>query len=157
MSDRLKRRIKQLKFLASMFKMAIEEFDKVMGPETIQTIFRLIGEHQGKEFQAKLKEKYKIDKWDLKMFAEKVQNEVLVPALGEDQSEINISGEKIEIKIKACPFKSAGIPISNKYFCTYTEGLVETIAQESLGEIIFTTEKLRSVDFCDCKFRINIQ
>lgn len=40
--NRSKQIIMQLKFIASMFKMAMEEFNSVMGPETIQTIFRLI-------------------------------------------------------------------------------------------------------------------
>ena len=58
MSERLKARLKQLKFISSMFSMAMDEFDKVMGPETIQTIFRLIGENQGAVVEQRLKEKY---------------------------------------------------------------------------------------------------
>ena len=53
--DRLKERLRQLKFIVSMFKLGMEKFDEVMGPESIQTIFRLIGEHQGEEIEKRLK------------------------------------------------------------------------------------------------------
>jgi len=155
--ERLKRRVKQLKFLASMFKMAMEEFDKVMGPETIQTIFRLIGENQGVYFQKMIKEKYHIDKWDLQKIAELLNKEVLIPALGENQATVIVSGNTLKVIINSCPFKRAGIPISNKYYCTYTQGLVETIAKEALGKIKFNTNTLRAIDKCDCEFKIEIE
>ena len=40
-----------------MFSEAMNEFDNVMGPETIQTIFRLIGENHGANIEQKIKEK----------------------------------------------------------------------------------------------------
>ena len=36
-----------LKFIASMFRMAINEIDTIMGAESLQTIFRLMGESIG--------------------------------------------------------------------------------------------------------------
>lgn len=154
--DRLKERLKQLKFIVSMFKLGMEKFDDVMGPESIQTIFRLIGEHQGEEIETRLKQKYKIENWTKELFAEKLQNDVLNPALGEAQSEIKIGNDGLNVSMKVCPFKRAGIDITGKYFCTYTEGLIETAAKLALGNGEFSSVKLRSVDNCDCEFKIKI-
>lgn len=154
--DRLKERLRQLKFIASMFKMGMEQFDNVMGPESIQTIFRLIGENQGEAIEKRLKQKYKIDNWTMELFAEKLQNDVLDPALGEGQSEIKVEKNGLTVKMQVCPFKKAGIDITGKYFCTYTEGLIETVAKLALGDGEFTSVKLRSVDNCDCEFKIKV-
>lgn len=148
--------ITQLKFIASMFQMAMKEFNNVMGPETIQTIFRLIGENQGETIEKRLKEKYKIDKWTPQEVANKLISDVFEPALGEDQVEITLDGDKMDIILKVCPFKKAGIKIDNKFYCTYTEGLIDTIAQKALGNIEFNSQKLRSVDKCNCNFKITI-
>jgi len=154
--DRLKERLRQLKFIVSMFKLGMEKFDEVMGPESIQTIFRLIGELQGEEIEKRLKQNHKIDNWTKELLAEKLQNDVLNPALGEDQSEIKVESDGLTVKMKVCPFKKAGIDITGKYFCTYTEGLIETVAKLALGDGEFTSVKLRSVDNCDCEFKIKV-
>ena len=70
MSAGLKARLKQLKFISSMFSMAMDEFNNVMGPETIQTIFRLIGERQGEAVEKRVKEKNNVDKWTPELFQE---------------------------------------------------------------------------------------
>lgn len=154
--DRLKERLRQLKFIVSMFKMGMEQFDKVMGPESIQMIFRLIGENQAESIEKRLKEKYKIENWTKELFAEKLQNDVLNPALGEGQSEIKVENDGLSVIMKICPFKKAGIDITGKYFCTYTEGLIETVTKLTLGDGEFTSVKLRSVDNCDCEFKIKV-
>jgi hypothetical protein len=156
MSERLKQRLKQLKFISSMFSMAMDEFDNVMGPETIQTIFRLIGERQGEAVEKRLKEKYGIDKWTPELFAEKLTNDVIDPAVGTGASEVSIDGNELNVTIKDCPFKRAGIKISNKFYCTYTEGLIETAVKQALGNIEFKSLKLRAVDNCDCSFLMKI-
>ncbi|MHA1527319.1 MAG: hypothetical protein ACTSQD_09820 [Promethearchaeota archaeon] len=134
----------------------MEKFDDVMGPESIQTIFRLIGEHQGEEIEKRLKQTHKIDNWTKELLAEKLQNDVLNPALGEDQSEVKVESDGLTVKMKVRPFKKAGIDITGKYFCTYTEGLIETVAKLALGDGEFTSVKLRSVDNCDCEFKIKV-
>ena len=139
-----------LKFIASMFRMVITEFNNVMGPETIQTIFRLIGEQVG-ESVAK-----RINATTPEEFAEKFLTDVLQPALGKDGAEIRVEGNELNVLLKACPFERAGIDISNKFYCTYTEGLIETAAKKSLGDLEFISEKLRAVDKCDCSFKINL-
>ena len=154
MSERLKARLKQLKFISSMFSMAMDEFNNVMGPETIQTIFRLIGENQGAIVEQRLKEKYKVDKWTPELLAEKITSDVIDAAVGEGASEIKVSGNDMNVTIKDCPFKKAGIKIDNKFYCTYTEGLLDTITKKAFGDTEFKSLKLRSVDNCNCEFAI---
>ena len=139
-----------------MFSLAMDEFNNVMGPETIQTIFRLIGERQGEAVEKRLKEKYGIDKWTLEGFAEKLATDVIDSAVGTGASEIKISGNELTVTIKDCPFKRAGIKISNMFFCTYTEGLIETAVKHALDTIEFKSLKLRAVDNCDCSFLIKV-
>ncbi|GAG64690.1 unnamed protein product, partial [marine sediment metagenome] len=52
--------ISQLKFIASMFRMSMREFNNVMGPETLKTVFRLMGENVGKNIERRLKKKFKV-------------------------------------------------------------------------------------------------
>ncbi|MBD3339015.1 MAG: hypothetical protein GF353_07895 [Candidatus Lokiarchaeota archaeon] len=155
MVDR-KERLKQLKFIASIFKMSMEEFNKVMGPETIQTVFRLIGENQGKAIEERIRKKYDIKQWTPELFAEKLVQEVFEPAIGKDNSEITRDGDELTVIVKACPFKKAGIDISDKFYCTYTQGLVETVAKETLQDISFKTECLQSTGETECIFKIQL-
>ena len=152
----IRRRVNQLKFIATMFHQAMAEFDKVMGKESIQTIFRLMGEDVGVSVEKRLREKYKIDAWSPPVFAEKLLSDVLEPVMGEGGAEITLDGSSINVILKACPFKKAGIDISNKYYCTYTEGMIETATKSALNKIEFKTLKLRAVDNCDCQFKIEI-
>ena len=140
-----------LKFVASMFKMAIDEINNIMGQESLQTIFRLMGERIGEGIAKR------INVNTPEAFAEKFVKDVLEPALGAGGAEINLDGGELTVNLKVCPFQKAGIDISNKFYCTYTEGLVETAAKNSLGNITFKSEKLRAVDNCDCSFKIKIE
>jgi hypothetical protein len=153
----MKKRINQLKFIATMFHKAMAEFDKVMGKESIQTIFRLMGEDVGVSVEKRLREKYKIDSWTPQIFAEKLVADVLDPVLGEGGAEINLDGNNINVILKVCPFKKAGIDISNLYYCTYTEGLIETATKNALQNVEFHTLKLRAVDACDCQFKLQVK
>lgn len=154
--ERNKRRLGQLKFIASMFQMVMKELDNVMGPESIRTIFRLIGERQGEEIEKRMKEKFNIDDWTPEKFAEKLIKDVFDPALGEGQAEIKIEGNELIISLGVCPFKRAGIDTSNKFYCTYTEGLIETVAGKALGDVNFTSEDLISQGKPCCTFRIKL-
>ena len=138
-----------------MFSMAMDEFNNVMGPETIQTIFRLIGERQAKEICKRLKDKYKED-WTLEKLGDVIVNNVINPAVGVGKSEFKINDGKMTITIKACPFKSAGIKISNQFYCQYTEGLIFSIAEILLGKINLDMIKLRAIDNCDCCFLLKV-
>jgi len=150
MSERLKERFKQFKFLTAMFKMAITEIDRIMGHESLQTIFRLMGESVGESVSKRINAKTPED------FASKFLKNVLEPALGKGGAEVNVSGNEISVIVKVCPFQEAGIDISNKFYCSYTEGLIETAAKNSLGNIELVSEKLRAVDGCDCSFKIKL-
>ena len=154
MGEEKTKTIGELKFIASMFRMAMEEFDNVMGTETIQTIFRLIGENQGTSVEKRLREKHNIDKWTTELFAEKFGKDVLDPALGEGNYEIKVESDGLSVLLKVCPFQRAGIDISNKFYCTYTEGLIETVVAKAFEGVSFTSEKLRATDNCDCSFKI---
>ncbi|MHA1378132.1 MAG: methanogen output domain 1-containing protein [Candidatus Helarchaeota archaeon] len=131
----------QLKFIASMFKMALKEFDRIMGPESIQTIFRLIGESQGEAVENRIRKKYKIEgDWNSEKFADLFVKDVLIPALGEGNAEYKLENNEIILKIKVCPFLRAGLNVTNRHFCNYTEGLIETAAKKALGKIEFVPE-----------------
>ena len=153
----IKRRVNQLKFIATMFHKAMAEFDKIMGKESIQTIFRLMGEEVGVSVEKRLKEKYKIESWTSQVFVEKLLSDVLEPVMGEGGAEISMNGNSITVILKVCPFKRAGIDISNKYYCTYTEGMIETAINSAFNNTEFHTLKLRAVDNCDCQFKIEIK
>ena len=146
-----------LKFIASMFKMCMSEFNMVMGPESIQTIFRLIGERQGEKIEKRMKEKYKVDKWTPEKFAELIVNDVFNPALGEGGAEVTVSGNEIIIKFIICPFERAGIDISKKFYCTYTEGLTENSIKQAFGNAEITNEELKSDGAPNCTIKITIK
>lgn len=150
MGEKTRERFKQLNFIASMFRMAIQEIDKIMGAESLQTIFRLMGENVGENIAKRINAKTPEE------FAEKLQKEVLEPALGTGMAEVSVEGKDISILLKACAFQEAGIDISNKFYCTYTEGLIETAAKKSIGDVAFESLKLRAVDNCDCSFKISL-
>lgn len=147
----------QLKFVASLFKMVVDESFNVMGPETVQTLFRLIGERQGEAVEKRLREKYEVEKWTAEDFAEKFTKEVLEPALGEGQADYEINGDEITINIKACPFQQANMKISDKLFCTYTQGLIEQSFIKALNSIEFTINQLIAEDQPTCGFKIKVQ
>ncbi len=145
---------KQLKFIASMFRMAMEELNNVMGPESLQTIFRLMGERVGERVEKRLKKEYKIKDWKPEQFAEVFVKDILNTAIGEGGAEINFKNNELLVKINVCPFQRAGINISNKFFCTYTEGLIETAAKKALGNLIFKNESLKSNGQSSCNFKL---
>ena len=97
MSERVKERFKQFKFLTSMFKMAITEIDRIMGHESLQTIFRLMGESIGESVAKRINAKTPEE------FASKFQTNVLEPALGVGGAEVTASGNEISVIVKVCP------------------------------------------------------
>ncbi|MHA1378129.1 MAG: methanogen output domain 1-containing protein [Candidatus Helarchaeota archaeon] len=144
----------QLKFIASVFRMAVKELYNVMGPESIQTIFRLIGEGQGERIHRVLSKKYKKDNWDPKEYTEKVIKEIIIPTLDEENVNYNIDGNVITIKLRQCPFQRAGMNITNKLYCTYTEGMIETAFKKAVPNSKFSTESLKAERAQNCIFKI---
>ncbi len=148
----------QLKFVAALFKMAMKEFDRVMGPESIQTIFRLIGENQGESIESRMKKKYNVDKWTPENFAENLVKDVLEPVLGKGKVKYEIKGDELIFDIGVCPFRRAGINISSQVFCNYTEGLIETSAKKALTENIeFNPQHSIAKGDSSCLFKLKIK
>ncbi len=147
----------QLKFIASVFKMAMKELVNVMGPESVQTVFRLMGEEIGKAYERRLRLKYKVDKWKTEEYVDHLLKDIIEPGLGEGLAEYKIDNKEITIIIKVCPFRRAGIKISDKLYCTYTEGMIETALKTALGDIDFKTERLIADKNPDCIFKIKIK
>ena len=147
----------QLKFVASLFKMAIKEFHNVMGPESIQTIFRLMGETQGERVERVMRKKYKTDSWTTDEFIPKLVKDLIEPTLGEGNVEYKIDGNEITLSLAVCPFQRAGMSITSKLYCTYTEGMIETAIQKALKNIEFTTKELKASGNKNCVFQINVK
>ncbi|NVM54575.1 MAG: hypothetical protein HWN66_12800 [Candidatus Helarchaeota archaeon] len=147
----------QLRFIASVFKMAIKEIYNVMGPESVQTVFRLMGEGQGEAIERRLRIKYKTENWTPEQFIEKFVKDVIEPALGEGQAEFEIGSNELTVKIKTCPFKRANMKISDKLYCTYTEGMVEEAFKKALKNIEFKSEQLIADRKPECVFKIKVK
>jgi predicted hydrocarbon binding protein len=149
----------QLKFIASVFKMVIAESNNVMGPETIQTIFRLIGEHQGEAIERRLRLKYKTDNWKPEEFAEHFIKDVVEPALGGDgMASYKINNDEITVTVKVCPFKAANLKISDHLFCTYTEGMIDQAFKKALkNKSEFMTDHLIADRESECVFKITVK
>ncbi|TFF88734.1 MAG: hypothetical protein EU549_02475 [Promethearchaeota archaeon] len=135
----------------------MHEFDMVMGPESIQTIFRLIGERQGERIEKRMREKFDIDEWTPEIFAKYIVEDVFEPALGEGGAEVKVEDDVLVIKFKVCPFERAGMDITKKYYCTYTEGLTENSAKMAFSNAEIIDEKLKSEGEPDCTIRIKIK
>ncbi|MHA1280080.1 MAG: methanogen output domain 1-containing protein [Candidatus Helarchaeota archaeon] len=147
----------QLKFIASVFKMAMKELLNVMGPESVQTIFRLIGETQGEAIERRLRLKYKTESWTPEVFIDKFVNDVIEPALGDGQAEYKIDGDELIIAIKVCPFKRANMKISDKLYCTYTQGMVEEAFKKAFTNVEFHQEESIADRNKSCIFKIKVK
>lgn len=147
----------QLRFIAAVFKMAIKELLNVMGPESVQTIFRLIGEGQGDAIVRRLSLKYKTEDWTPDKFLDAFVTDVLEPALGKGEVDYKIENGEIFIDIKVCPFKRANMKIADKLYCTYTQGMVELAFKNALKDIEFTIGDCIADKRDTCGFRIKVK
>lgn len=136
--------------------MTVKELDNVIGSESIQNIFRLIGENQGDAIETRMKKRYEIDNWTLEQFANSLIKDVLEPALGEDSGEYTLNDDELILNIKVCPFKREGINITNKLYCSYTEGLIEMAAKRAFQDIEFKNEDSQAKGGPSCLFKIKI-
>lgn len=143
-----------LKFIASIFKLTTQEILNVMGPESVQTVFRLIGETQGEAVEKRLRKKYNVTDWKLEQFADCLAKDVLTPALGEGQAKFEVANGELTLKIGTCPFERANMKISDKLYCTYTEGMIEHAFKSALKSIEFKREALIADKKEQCVFKI---
>ncbi|MHA1144282.1 MAG: methanogen output domain 1-containing protein [Candidatus Helarchaeota archaeon] len=148
--------IKKLKFISSIFKMSIQEMNNIMGPETIRTVYRLIGERIGTNVVERMKKKFKIDNWTPSNFSEALVNDVLEPVLGEGGAELTAEGNDVRVKLNVCPFESADMDISHQFYCTYTEGLIETAAKTAFGKAELEKITLKAEGKPCCEFIIHL-
>jgi len=128
--------IKKYKFISSIFKMSIQEMNNIMGPETIKTVYRLIGEKIGEGIVKRMKDKFNIDAWTPENFSEAIVKDVLNPVLGEGGAEVKPENGNIRVKLNVCPFELADMDITHLFYCTYTEGLIQTSASKAFGKDI---------------------
>jgi hypothetical protein len=132
------KRIMQLKFIANIFKMSLNEIKETLGFETLTMIFRRVGEAAAASIVERLKGKYNtIDE-----FCALIISNVMEPVIGESKASFNIDGNKISITLDACPYKKAGgFPITEMdFFCHYTEGLIDESLKLAFPDKTFFTE-----------------
>jgi predicted ArsR family transcriptional regulator len=145
----------QLKFIVSVFKLTTQEILNVMGPESVQTVFRLMGEHQGEAIERRLRKKYKVDnQWKINDFGEAIVKDVINPSLGEEAATYTINNGELTLKIGICPFERANMKISTKLYCTFTEGMIETAFKKALKNIEFKREALIADRKEQCIFKV---
>ena len=113
--------IKKLKFISSIFKMSITEMNNIMGPETIKTVYRLIGERIGNTVVERMKKKFNVSEWTPENFSEAILKDVIEPVLGPGGAEFTPEGGNIRVKLNVCPFEKADMDISHQFYCTYME------------------------------------
>ncbi len=149
--------IKKYKFISSIFKMSINEMNNIMGPETIKTVYRLIGERIGENVVKRMKDKFNIDAWTPENFSDAIVKDVLNPVLGEGGAEVNPDGGNIRVKLNVCPFEKADMDITHLFYCTYTEGLIQTAASKAFGkEIELEAISLKAEGKSCCEFILKL-
>lgn len=148
--------IKKLKFISSIFKMSINEMNNIMGPETIKTVYRLIGERIGEGVAGRIAKKFNISDFTPENFSEALLKDVLEPVLGAGGAELTPEGGNIRVKLNVCPFEKADMDIAHKFYCNYTEGLIETAAKKAFGNAELETITLKADGKSCCEFLIRL-
>ncbi|MGQ9720437.1 MAG: hypothetical protein ACUVXA_03850 [Candidatus Jordarchaeum sp.] len=144
------------KFSGNVFKNVIARLEETMGAGTIRAVFRLVGKDLGKRAAERIKNEQEISNYTLGEFAKIIVYDVIAPVTGNDGVMLRESPENIEIDISVCPFEKMGFDISNKFYCTYTESLIETVIEEKLGkEVIIKINSLKSAGGDKCSFQIS--
>lgn len=152
-----KKRFMQLKFISSIFNLALNEIEETLGFETLTMIFRRVGEASGENIAQRFKGRYS----NIGDFMKLVMENSINPVIGEGKGSFTVDGENISVSLAACPYKQAGgFPIEDmKFFCHYTEGMLERAVQEAFPDknYILKTEELISDACQNCKFLIESQ
>ncbi|MEM3526695.1 MAG: methanogen output domain 1-containing protein [Candidatus Jordarchaeaceae archaeon] len=126
---------KNSRFSHTIFKNVIARLEETMGDGTIRAVFRLVGKDLGKSAAKRITSNHSISQCSLCEFAKIFMNEVIAPVTGSDGVAIkNSSSDEVELEILTCPFEKMGFDISHKFYCTYTEGLIERVFEEKLGK-----------------------
>ncbi|MEX2707217.1 MAG: hypothetical protein Q6352_018455 [Candidatus Freyrarchaeum guaymaensis] len=143
------------KFSNTVFKNVIARLEETMGMGTIRAVFRLIGRDLGKRAAERIKGSHDISNLTLGEYAKIFVDEVIAPVTGSDGVTLKESPDGVAIDIWVCPFEKMGFDISNKYYCTYTESLVERFFEEKFGEeMSLTITSLKSSGGDKCSFKI---
>lgn len=148
---------KNVKFSDTIFKNVIARLEETMGAGTIRAVFRLVGKDLGKNAANRINGSQKNAQGTLCEFAKTFISEVIAPVTGRDGVTLkNSSPDQVEIDILVCPFERMGFDIKNKFYCTYTEGLIERVFEEKLGKEPSIKIKSLKSDGCDkCSFLIS--
>ncbi|MBD3351451.1 MAG: hypothetical protein GF364_08185 [Candidatus Lokiarchaeota archaeon] len=151
------KRVKQLKFIASIFNLALNEIQDTLGFETLTMIFRRVGEASGLSIAEKFKGRYTT----IKDFGNALIRYVINPIIGDGKSQLIEEGDKIIFKLDACPYKKAGgFPIQDmSFFCHYTEGMIDTAIKTAFPDLNYQTNPAKLIaNGCEhCKFVISKQ
>ncbi|MBD3351449.1 MAG: hypothetical protein GF364_08175 [Candidatus Lokiarchaeota archaeon] len=131
------KRVKQLKFIASIFNLALEEIQDTLGFETLTMIFRRVGEVSGKKIAERFNGQYN----NIDEFGKLLIDFVINPVIGEGKGHISKEGDNLIVKLDACPYKKAGgFPIEDmRFFCHYTEGMIDTAIKTAFPDDEFKT------------------
>ncbi|WXG41763.1 MAG: hypothetical protein WED07_13535 [Candidatus Freyarchaeum deiterrae] len=144
-------------FSGTIFKNVIARLEETMGADTIRAVFRLVGTNLGKNALERIKDNKNISKCTLGEFAKIFVDEVIAPVTGSDGVTLkNSSPNEVEIDILVCPFQKLGFDVSNKFCCTYTEGLIGRFFEEKLGkDSQLRIKSLKSNGDNKCSFQIS--
>ncbi|MHA1784704.1 MAG: methanogen output domain 1-containing protein [Candidatus Helarchaeota archaeon] len=149
--------IKKYKFISSIFKMSIEEMNNIMGPETIKTVYRLIGERVGESIVDRMKNRFNIETWTPENFSDAIVKDVLTPVLGEGGAEVKAENGNIRVKLNVCPFEAADMDITHLFYCTYTEGLIQTSASKAFEkDVELEAISLKAEGKPSCEFLLKL-
>lgn len=145
------------KFSFTIFKNVISRLEETMGDGTIRAVFRLVGKDLGKNAAKRINGNKDTSQCTLSEFANIFVKEVISPVTGSDGVTIKDSSrDEVELEIHVCPFEEMGFDISNKFYCTYTEGLIEKVFEEKLGkEPTIKIKSLKSNGGDKCSFLIS--
>jgi predicted hydrocarbon binding protein len=148
---------KNVKFSDTIFKNVIARLEETMGAGTIRAVFRLVGKDLGKNAAKRINGGQNISQCTLCEFAKTFVNDVIVPVTGSNGVTLkNSSPKEVEIDILVCPFEKMGFDIKNKFYCTYTEGLIQKVFEEKLGkEPSIKIKSLKSDGGDKCSFLIS--
>ena len=118
--------------------MSLKEIKDTLGFETLTMIFRRVGEAAAEDIYSNLKGKYTT----VEEFCNLLVSDVIAPVIGENKGSVQVTGNKIDIELDACPYKKAGrFPIQDmEFFCHYTEGLLDTALQLAFPDKHFYME-----------------
>jgi hypothetical protein len=130
-------RLMQLKFIANIFQISLDEIKLTLGEEALTMIMRRVGESVGEKIAARLKGKYTT----VQEFCNLVIKDVMEPVVGAGKATAIVTGNDIKFVLESCPYKKAGFPIMKMgFFCNYTEGLIDSSVKAAFPGTKFSME-----------------